>query len=57
VVPGGSWKQNESFSFPGDFKTYAYLWEGKNQVINEWGGTWVVPGLGEGAFSCPQARM
>jgi hypothetical protein len=29
---GGSWKQKESFSLPGAFKTYAHLWEGKNLV-------------------------
>jgi hypothetical protein len=22
-------------------------------IINEWGGAWVVPGQGEGSFSCP----
>jgi hypothetical protein len=33
VGPGGNWKQKEHFSFPGAFKTYTNLWEGKNLVI------------------------
>jgi hypothetical protein len=34
VGPDGSYKQRESFSFPGAFKTYVNPWEGKNPVIN-----------------------
>jgi hypothetical protein len=38
----------ECFSFSGTFKTYANLWEGRNQVIphpiiNEWVGAWWFP--------------
>jgi hypothetical protein len=57
---GTRWKleaesEREPFSFPGTFKTYATLWEGKRLVIpnqksmNGEG----LPGPGEGSLSCP----
>jgi hypothetical protein len=33
VGAGGIWRQRVSFSSPGAFKTYANLWEGRNQGV------------------------
>jgi hypothetical protein len=33
--------------------TYGQEEPADSQLINEWGGAWVVPGPGEGGWSCP----